>query len=966
VIKYHNMFRYFTYLLVSLCFLASVRSSAQQIRGVINSYTKVVTVDTCLNELSVQSTTGFTAGSLVLLIQMQGAQVQLVNGPTFGRITTTAEAGQYEFARIFSVKNGVIRLQNKLLRSYAASAGLQLISVPVYNNVTVISTLRPKPWDGVSGGVLAFEATGTVTMQADIDASGDGFRGGNASENGGGDSETEYYYLGISANGGYKGEGIAQVQTAYEAGRGAFASGGGGGNARNSGGGGGSNGGVGGRGGDQLDQFIRLQIGGEGGHGFVTVGALFCGGGGGGGQQNDAKGSAGGNGGGIIILKSNGLVGNGYSIRANGTDAVASDGDGAGGGGAGGTIVLDIANIVNSFTLEAKGGNGGDANENFALSNCYGPGGGGGGGVIYSTAQTSFPLTSALCIEGAAGKVTNTSGACNGTTYGATPGQVGKTYEHNFSRNESAMPFIKPAVDKTTVTICEEDTAIITVSNGDTYSWAPATGIVNPTASTQRVAPSITTTYKVLITRNGCEYNDSVVVQVDPKPSSDFTGPFTICKDAKAIYSIPQVPGEQYSWTITGGTPTSATGNSIEIAWTSIGTAKIILQSTNVSCTSTTMKEVIVGDAIILLILGNNALCEGDTAVLSADKPYRTYLWSTGDTTPTIIVTKPGAYTLTITTADGCEGTSAPLIITLNPKPVLSISASSTMLMHLQDSVTLSATTGYEQYQWSTGESAETVVLKQAGVYTVTIIDSNGCSAIASIQIESFDDLPRVTLGLPTIEAAPGDHVTIPITIISSKNLEASGATDFSYTITFNRSLLAPIDNDIISLSNQRERSITKKGTRASTTILGQVSQVEFIAALGDTTECLLTLKMFTWLNGKPIETTVQHGVFKLLNVCPEGGNRLFDISGRLALQPPRPNPSSGTVVFQYELLEEGQVQLFLLDMLGRNVFTIVHGHQESGPYRVATDISSLPVGIYQCILRTPTQVRTSRVEVRR
>ena len=202
----------------------------------------------------------------------------------------------------------------------------------------------------------------------------------------------------------------------------------------------------------------------------MTVGALFLGGGGGGGQQNDSKGSGGGNGGGVLILKANTLVTNGHAIRANGADALTSSGDGAGGGGAGGTIVLDVPTITGSLALEVHGGNGGDADENSTLSNCYGPGGGGGGGVIYTTAQTPFALAPSMCTEGAAGIVTNTSGACNGTTYGAEPGLVGKTYAQTFARNEGAVLFVKPAVDQVSATICEGDTAVISASNGAAMS----------------------------------------------------------------------------------------------------------------------------------------------------------------------------------------------------------------------------------------------------------------------------------------------------------------------------------------------------------------------------------------------------------------------------------------------------------------------------------------------------------------
>src|SRR5205823_5091742 len=84
------------------------------------------------------------------------------------------------------------------------------------------------PWNGKTGGVLAFEASGTVTLDAEIDAAGMGFRGGAESIgtfiiNAGG-----FVYPGDSGYSGFKGEGIAETIKGEESGRGPLATGGGG------------------------------------------------------------------------------------------------------------------------------------------------------------------------------------------------------------------------------------------------------------------------------------------------------------------------------------------------------------------------------------------------------------------------------------------------------------------------------------------------------------------------------------------------------------------------------------------------------------------------------------------------------------------------------------------------------------------------------------------------------------------
>ncbi|MEM7035421.1 MAG: hypothetical protein AAF570_00500, partial [Bacteroidota bacterium] len=400
------MLLYFPQKLGTICLccfaLLSVRLSAQttNISGVINGYAEVTAFHGCQNQISVDNSAPFSPGDIAYILQMQGANVATANNAGFGAITALNSAGLFERQIVLAVMGNDIYFTTNLVNTYQIAGAVQIVRVPQYTDALVTATLTCPAWNGSTGGVLAFEATGTVTLNANIDVSATGFRGGSnveACPNGCNwfQNHTNYSYTSTDYRGANKGEGVAGNAPAnMQRGRGAWSNGGGGGNDHNAGGGGGSNataGGQGSRNNEPGTFNCDSSAPGVGGQTLTyTAAHVFLGGGGGAGHGNNSAGagcnggggsSGGGQGGGIALLSAFTFNGNGQSILANGEDALAGIGDGAGGGGAGGTVVLNTAVYApTAFTISATGGDGGDANAAFQ-NRCFGPGGGGSGGV---------------------------------------------------------------------------------------------------------------------------------------------------------------------------------------------------------------------------------------------------------------------------------------------------------------------------------------------------------------------------------------------------------------------------------------------------------------------------------------------------------------------------------------------------------------------------------------------------------
>ena len=342
---------------------------------------------------------------ILLIIQMQGAEINSGNGTAYGSNSATGRgylnnaqlmAGNMEFIvanNSVPVTGGTLNLKSALTKSYKNSAfstygqySYQVIRVPLYYQISLGTDLTVPDWNGSTGGVFVLAATDILNMNGhQINATGAGFRGGGGKSFGSGGSGvyTDYRALSTANAGASKGEGIAGTPRyinnngtlldngttleGYPNGsfdRGSPGNAGGGGtdglptsNSNNSGGGGGSNGGLGGGG-----WSSNRSCGGIGGAVFAQVSPsrLVMGGGGGAGSTDGGTGtpnlgfaSSGTAGGGIVILNIGGFSGTG-TINANG-DApnTTLQNDGAGGAGAGGSVLIIGGGSLTGLTVMA-------------------------------------------------------------------------------------------------------------------------------------------------------------------------------------------------------------------------------------------------------------------------------------------------------------------------------------------------------------------------------------------------------------------------------------------------------------------------------------------------------------------------------------------------------------------------------------------------------------------------------------
>jgi hypothetical protein len=239
--------------------------------------------------------------------------------------------------------------------------------------------------------------------------------------------------------------------------------------------------------------------------------------------------------------------------------------------------------------------------------------------------------------------------------------------------------------------------------------------------------------------------------------------------------------------------------------------------------------------------------------------------------------------------------------------------------------------------------------------YTIDIIPSGipcGFSAKTLIKAKGLPIIADALIYIPNMHGAAGEKINIPLILESSKNLAQSGADAFEAKIRMNRTLLKPLNIDAADVSisgDKRDIIIKGKWDRPD----GVLFNMEFLPALGDSVCTALEIAGFKWLNGLSNVELID-GRFCLIDVCYEGGARLFDDDYKISLSQSRPNPAAYEAELDFELIEDAPSSLILTDITGRELKTLF-ATSKAGKYNVKFDASELENGVYIIILKTPS-----------
>ncbi|MCK8481906.1 T9SS type A sorting domain-containing protein, partial [Psychroserpens algicola] len=294
-----------------------------------------------------------------------------------------------------------------------------------------------------------------------------------------------------------------------------------------------------------------------------------------------------------------------------------------------------------------------------------------------------------------------------------------------------------PATDAgADVTISEGESTTLTATGADTYLWS--TGATTPSIT---VSPNSSTAYTVTGFSNNCESSDEVLVTVNiENVTADAGLDVTICNGEST--TLTATGGTTYVWS-TGETTASITVNpntTTNYTVTAFNTAQTASGEDSVTVT---VNELPVTDAG-----ADTSIFIGESTTLTATGAD-SYVWSTGETTASIVVTPNETTLYTVTgISNGCE-VSDEVMVTV----AFEASAGADQTICQGYSTTLTASEG-DAYLWSTGETTQSITVNPSGTQTYTVTVYQG----------AFQDDADVTVSVnpnPNVIISNGGEVMI-------------------------------------------------------------------------------------------------------------------------------------------------------------------------------------------------------------
>ncbi|MCE3279366.1 MAG: hypothetical protein K0S44_1557 [Bacteroidetes bacterium] len=306
------------------------------------------------------------------------------------------------------------------------------------------------------------------------------------------------------------------------------------------------------------------------------------------------------------------------------------------------------------------------------------------------------------------------------------------------------------------VLICPDDSVLVDAGGPALeYIWSTED-------TTQTISVSSQGTYSVTASNYQCAVTASVNVQQLALPILD--ADTTLCAGQTITLNL-FFPSATYLWS-NAETTSSINVSSAGTYWGTVFFA---------GCSQSDTMNVAYIQFPVLNMTPNITMCQGDSAQITSGGVADNYLWSTGETTQSIIADSTGTYVLTASNQQ-CSTTDSTTIFEITFPPL----GPDTILCAGQ-SITLNAFVSGASNVWSNGSTSSSINVNSAGSYWVTTTVSF-CQLSDTINIGY---VPHPVVSLPsTFDLCPGDTTTLDAGNTATSYIWSTGDTTQTISVS--------------------------------------------------------------------------------------------------------------------------------------------------------------------------------------
>jgi hypothetical protein len=300
-----------------------------------------------------------------------------------------------------------------------------------------------------------------------------------------------------------------------------------------------------------------------------------------------------------------------------------------------------------------------------------------------------------------------------------------------------AAPAAVPVPVATDAARCGNGTIILTASGGSQYRWYNTTAgdmVLHTGATFTTPVLTATTKYYVANVVNGRESaRKEVSAIINPVPEAPVAADTSRC--GNGTLTLTASGCHDYRWYDAQGTMLFSGLNFTTPVLSKMTTFYVSGVQNNCEGPRTPVKVTVhpLPSTPLVTASGPTAFCAGDSVVLSATPGCATYLWSTGETSQSIVVREPGSYSVKTSNyiCNSCDRytceslPSKPVVVKVNALPpapeIVQVCAD-----------TLRAVPAGKVFAWYRDGvllpfTSRSILAEQTGSYTVKVRDTNGC-----------------------------------------------------------------------------------------------------------------------------------------------------------------------------------------------------------------------------------------------